>query len=173
MGRTKQLEPLAGRPLLQHVIDAAATVPVREVVIVLGHDAEEVASAIVLPANARIELNTRHQTGQASSLRVGISGLSNDVDRAVVLLGDQPGVSPAAIQAVAAGADPITRVRYSDGPGHPVAFARELWPQLLAIDGDRGARDLIAARPDRVGEIVVDAPAPRDVDTDADLRALG
>ena len=49
-------------------------------------------------------------------------------------------------------------------------FSAELFPELLAIEGDRGARDIIAREPSRVTLVEFDAPAPLDLDTEAELR---
>lgn len=174
LGRPKQLVALRGRPLLQHAIDAAAAAGLDEVVVVVGHDADRVIAAVDLPPVARTVLNPLHATGQASSLRAGIAALGDASDRAVIILGDQPTIDAAVIAAVAQGPGPIRRARYrGDRPGHPVAFDRVLWPDLLAIQGDRGARDLIATRPALVHDVPVDAEVPADVDTEADLRQLG
>ncbi len=174
LGRSKQLLRLHGRPLLQHVLDAAAEVAGAETVLVLGHEATRIEDAVTLPPHARIVRNPDHASGQASSLRAGIGALPPGVVRAVVLLSDQPHVTAGTIGAVAAGPGAITRARYRGGvEGHPVAFDRAVWPELLAIDGDRGARDVIARDPDRVGYVDVDAPAPADVDTADDARRMG
>ncbi len=172
LGHPKQLVALAGRPLLQHVVDAALAAGVGEVVLVLGHRADEVLGALTLAPPVRAVRNDVYDSGQASSLAAGLRSLGDGVARAVVLLGDQPHVAVASIEAVAGDARPICRIRYDDGPGHPVAFDRALWPQLRGIRGDRGARDLIAASPELVGEIAVPGPTPRDVDTEADVTAL-
>jgi molybdenum cofactor cytidylyltransferase len=63
------------------------------------------------------------------------------------------------------------RARYDDAPGHPVAFSRAAFGRLLSVEGDRGARDLLADL--GVVEVVVPGPRPRDVDTPDDLDAQG
>lgn len=172
LGRPKQLLHLDGSPLLQHVVDAAAAAGVGEIVLVLGHLADDIAAAVTLPPSARAIVNQDHATGQASSLRVGIGALGAGCDRAVVLLGDQPHVSPAAIRAVADAADPIARAAYSGSPGHPVAFHRSVWPELLAIEGDQGARALLVARADQTTVVELGGREPADVDTEADYDIL-
>ena len=173
LGRPKQLLDLDDRPLLQHVIGAAAAAGVGEIVLVLGHLADQVTAAITVPSNARIVVNHDFATGQASSLRTGLRALGPQIDRALILLGDQPHVAVAALDAVALGPGPIRRIRYRDGPGHPVAFDRELWERLLTIEGDQGARQLVEAHPDLIHEVDLDVPMPRDVDTDADATEIG
>jgi len=72
MGSPKQLLELDGRPLLQHVIDAAAAAPLEGVIVVLGHEAERVAAALDLPAGVVVVANPRHRDGQSTSLRAGL-----------------------------------------------------------------------------------------------------
>jgi molybdenum cofactor cytidylyltransferase len=173
LGRPKQLLRLDGKPLLQHVLDAAGACGAAEVVVVLGHEAARIAAAVQLPPHGRVVVNPEHASGQASSLRTGIASLSDRIDRAMVLLGDQPHVAVDAITAVADGPGPIRRARYRGTPGHPVAFDRELWGDLAGLEGDSGARDLILDHPDWVRVVDIDAGPPMDVDTDDDARAAG
>jgi molybdenum cofactor cytidylyltransferase len=176
LGRPKQLLPLGGRPLLQHVVDAAAAAAPAELVVVLGHAAAEVAAAIALPPGARTVVSARHGEGQSASLADGLAALAPATVAALVLLGDQPTVSPGAIRAVAAAfrldGPPIVRARYGGRPGHPVLLARRVWPELRADGGDRGARDLIARRPDWVLAVDLPGAPPPDLDTWEDYERL-
>lgn len=177
LGQPKQLLPLEGRPLLQHVVDTAHRGGVDEIVLVLGHAAEEIREALSLPPNARTLVNAHFAEGQSTSLRAGIGALDPGVEAALVLLGDQPGVSPAAVRAVIAasraGSAPIVRARYSGHPGHPVLFAREIWREVCESTADRGARGLIASRPDLVTFVDLKDEPPPDVDTWDDYARLG
>jgi molybdenum cofactor cytidylyltransferase len=176
LGQPKQLLPLGGRPLLQHVIDAAAAAGLAGLVVVLGHDAEAVAAAVSLPPGARTTVNPRYRAGQSTSLHAGLRALAPEASAALVLLGDQPTVPASAIRAVveAAGdaATPIVQARYGGRPGHPVLLRREIWEELLATGGDRGARELMAARPELVTGVEVGGTAPPDVDTRQDYELL-
>lgn len=171
-GRTKQVEMLRGKPLAQHAVDAAAGAGVDEIVVVLGHDAELVSSTIRLPGVARAVVNQHHSTGMASSLAIGLRALDDRSDAAVVLLADQPGIRSDHVDALVrlysdTGA-PIVRIRFRDAPG-PTLLARSVWPEVVALTGDTGARALLDAQPERVRWIALDEDAPRDVDTPEDL----
>jgi CTP:molybdopterin cytidylyltransferase MocA len=96
----------------------------------------------------------------------------------VLLLGDQPLVSGRAVarlvEAWRAGAGPVVTAAYGGRPGHPKLFDHRLLPELLRLDGDAGARDLLAAHPEwvhpvEVGGLGIDA----DVDEEADLDRVG
>ena len=171
---TKQLALLDGRPLIRHVVDAALAAGLDQVVVVVGHEAGSVAAALPDLPGVQVVRNEHYREGQAASVREGIGALGEDVEAVVVLLADQPGVSPSAIRRVRAAVEDgaeVARARYDDGPAHPVGLARDVFPRLLALSGDQGARaifDEVA-----VSEVEMDGRRPPDVDTPADLARLG
>jgi len=176
LGQPKQLLDLGGRPLLQHAVDAAAAAGLDELIIVLGHQAEDVAAAVTLPAGARSVVNPDYATGQASSMRSGLAATSPTSEAAVILLGDQPAIRPADIVAVVnayrTGSGPVVQGSYRGTPSHPVLFARETWPELMAVGGDTGARDVLKAHPDWVVRVELDAEVPEDLDTMEDYERM-
>jgi len=176
MGRTKQLLPVGDRPMIQHAVDAAEAAGVDEIVLVLGHDADRIRDALILPKRARTVVNPDFAAGQAGSLRVGLAALAADSEAAVILLGDQPGIAPDAVRAVVASyrRNParIVRAVYAGGPGHPVLLSRDTWTEVAALEGDVGARDVIEVHPDWVVDVEVPGPSPPDVDTPEDYERL-
>jgi molybdenum cofactor cytidylyltransferase len=180
MGRAKQLLPLENRPLLQHVVDAAAASRLDEIILVLGHRAEEIRAAIDCPAHVRVVVNADYAEGQSTSLRAGLRAASRGARAAAVLLGDQPGVTAQLIDLVATAfaksaacaARPVyTGVGGRRVPGHPVFLARRVWPEVNKLQGDQGARSLLLAHPEWLCEVSVEGEAPPDVDTPEDYRA--
>lgn len=176
LGEPKQLLPLRGQPLLQHVIDAALQAGLGPVVVVLGHEATRIRGALRLDQGVRVVVNEAHRSGQASSLRAGLEALGPEVTAVAVLLGDQPDVKASAIERVVsafrASPLPVARARFADSPGHPVVVARSEWANWRSLEGDRGARAVLEAAPGRVLEVSLGGPAPRDVDTRADYERL-
>ena len=180
MGRPKQLLPLRGRPLLQHVLDRAAASRLDEIVLVLGANAAAVRASLPPPApRLEVVVNDVWAEGIASSLRCGLRACDPRSAAAAILLGDQPGVTSALIDAVldelaATRAAFVRPVFHAPGrepaPGHPVAIARSEWADVERLRGDEGARVLLARAGERVHELRVDAPAPLDVDTEADYE---
>ena len=175
-GASKQLLTHHGLPLLQHVVNAASAAGLIDLVVVIGHAAEAVSSAIALPFGARALVNPRYAQGQSTSLAVGLAAMSPEAMAAVVLLGDQPEVRPDAILALMAvyapGGPPILRAAYAGRPGHPVLLDRSLWPEASGLRGDGGARTLVARHPGGLGLVEVGGDPPEDVDTPDDLRRL-
>lgn len=176
MGRPKQLLPLAGRPLLQHVVDAASGSRLAESVLVLGHAADEIRAALTLPTRCRVVVNPEPDAGQSTSLACGLAAVDAGAAAVVVLVGDQPGVTSALIDEVTAaflaGDAPVVRpVWRTDGtatPGHPVVLARAIWPALAGLTGDQGARALFDAHPEWVHQIEIAGAPPLDVDDHED-----
>jgi molybdenum cofactor cytidylyltransferase len=168
LGRPKQLLELGGRPLLQYVIDALSRAGMDEIVIVLGHEADRVAAALELPATARTAFNPDYAEGQSTSLRAGLAAAAPGSDACVVVLGDQPSLAPDSIrqvvQAFVDGDSSIVRAMWEGTPGHPVVFARSVWPELSGLTGDSGARDLLIRRSD-VREVEMGSSPVVDVDT--------
>jgi molybdenum cofactor cytidylyltransferase len=164
-GSTKQIVEVDGKPLVQHAIDAAAAAELDEIVVVLGHDAERVQGALKLPSNAQAVVNERYVEGQSTSLATGLRALDPGSEAAVVLLGDQPGVTSEEIRLLVerfAEIDaPAIRLRYRNAPG-PALLSREMWPEALDLDGDIGARALFVGH--QPEEVSIDRDAPRDID---------
>jgi molybdenum cofactor cytidylyltransferase len=174
-GSPKQLAEVGGRALVQLAVDAAGGGGADVVVVVLGHGAENIERELSLPGNARVVVNPAFAEGQSTSLRAGIAALPPEVDAAVILLADQPGVTPGDVRAVvdahAATGARMVRARYRGTPGHPVLIARAMFPELERATGDAGARDVLAAHADEIVEVGIDRDPPPDVDTPEDLRA--
>jgi molybdenum cofactor cytidylyltransferase len=184
MGRPKQLLPLRGRPLLQHVLDEAIASRLDEIVLVLGYRADEIREALALPGASRVRavVNPDWARGQSTTLRLALRRASPRAAAAAILLGDQPGVEAALIDRAArafleAGL-PAARPVYSgaDGsrvPGHPVFLARRIWSEVEKLGGDEGARTLLAARADWLLEVPVEGEPPADIDTWEDYQRAG
>jgi molybdenum cofactor cytidylyltransferase len=169
-GGTKQLVPLEGRPLVLHAVAALRGAGVGEVVVVTGHDAEAVEA--VLPRDVRAVRNPAYRDGQATSLAAALHALEDASEAAVILMADQPGVTPDDVGSLIAGFRStharIVRLAYSDGPG-PALLSREIYAEAGHLRGDTGARVLVASHPGWVHEVAIDRPTPRDVDIPTDL----
>ena len=174
-GGQKLLAPLGDRPLLQHALDAANASSLSPIIVVIGADAEAVAAGL-RPGRARLVRNPDHASGQASSLRVGLRSLDAS-DAAVVVLGDQPNVTAALLDALVAaqrtsGAPAV--VCAQDGRrSPPTLLHRDLWGEVDALRGDTGARDVLARRRDvAVFEVADGLARLDDVDTQEDRDRL-
>jgi molybdenum cofactor cytidylyltransferase len=177
-GSQKLLAPLAGRPVLQHVLDALAAAGLGDVVVVLGEAAAAIEAGIAWRDERRV-VNPRPQDGLSSSLRTGLDGVAERIpaaEAALIVLGDQPAIRADVVRTLlgAAAADPsrpIVRARYTaDTAPNPVLVRRSAWALAAGLSGDRGLGPLLAGRPDIVLAVDVDGANP-DIDTPADLLA--
>ena len=173
LGRPKQLLPYRGRTLLGHVLGVARAAPLDQLVVAIGGHADEVRGAVDL-GGADVVVNRDYGEGCSSSIAAALGAVDARADVLVLLLGDQPGVTPASVEALLRGRGeaPLAACRYDDGRGHPLAFARSVFGDLAALHGDKGVWKLLDRRADEVADVRVPGPIPRDVDTEADYAAL-
>ena len=173
-GGRKLLHPIAGRPMLRWSAEALAAA-VDELVVVVGERRADVDDALAGIA-ARVVVNDRAGEGMATSIAVGVSALGPGADAVLIALADEPQPSRHAASLVlerfAAERAAIVAPLFRGIPGHPVLFARAVFPELLRLHGDRGARAVVERDPRRVATVAVDEPPPVDVDTPADLARL-
>jgi molybdenum cofactor cytidylyltransferase len=178
MGQAKLLLPVGGRPLVRHAVEGVRAAGLDPVLVVTGPDpaAIEAIEAALTGLDVRIVVNPAPEAGQAGSVRAGVAALPATVDTVVIALGDQPGLAPDIIPrllaAHRASGRPIVAPRYQDGPGNPVVFDRAVFPELLALEGDTGARPVIVRDAARVEWVALDRPMPPDVDTPADYEKI-
>ena len=171
-GGRKQLALLEGRPLLEHALAIAAASDTDPTVLVLGAYADEIEAGVEV-GEAHVVRCPDWERGRAASLRAGLAALPADVEAALIILGDEPFVSPAAGARLLAARRPglaALRASYAGRPGHPVLIERELFGQL-EDPGDRKPGQILKA----AGALLVpcdDLGASVDIDTPADLAAL-
>lgn len=170
----KLTAPFAGRPLVGHAVEAALASKAAEVVVVTGYQSGAVMTALA-GRDLRFVYNPDFATGMASSLKAGISSLSEGVAGAVVLLGDMPQVSAAVVDALidafrASSGGRICQPRFDGRPGNPVLLPARLFPAVADLTGDQGAKPLLAAEAQDILGVDVDSAAIHmDVDSAADL----
>jgi molybdenum cofactor cytidylyltransferase len=176
-GPNKLLAEISGRPLLRIATEAALASRARPVIVVTGHQRERVAAALA-GLDVVLVHNPDYAAGLSTSLRAGIAAVPADADGAIVLLGDMPQVDSPLIDRLLAAFDPekgaLVVVPTIDGKrGNPVVWSRRFFPELAAIDGDIGARHLIASYPEAVVEVPMSGKAALiDVDTPDALMAV-
>ena len=163
-GGAKQLAPLRGRPLLEHVLATMAGVCSR-VVVVLGAHAEEVRSGVDLHG-AEPVLCDDWAEGTFASLRAGLHAIGHEHDAVVVVLGDQPGLTADRIGAVLACEGSLVRAWDGDAPSHPVVIRHgaRVTPEALrtAPGPDLGVLADVDTRDELAAEEAREPPARGD-----------
>jgi molybdenum cofactor cytidylyltransferase len=172
---TKLVAELGGKPIVRRVVETALASRARPVIVVVGH-ARDAVEAAVADLSAHIVFNPNFAHGLASSLGAGLAATPRDASAAAVLLGDMPSVEARLIDRLieAFEAQPKSRAvapLQGGRRGNPVLLARALFAPAMRLEGDEGARKLLARLDaSEVIEIeVADSDASFDIDTAADM----
>jgi molybdenum cofactor cytidylyltransferase len=173
LGQPKQLLPYGKTTLLGHVLDTARACAFDQLICVVGGSAGPIRAAVDF-AGADVVENRDFGEGCSSSIAVALGPVDTRCDVLVLMLGDQPGVTPPTVAALLDGRGdaPLAACRYTDGRGHPLAFARGVFPELRALHGDKGVWKLLDRRASEVIDVPVAGRVPPDVDTWEDYEAV-
>ncbi len=169
MGRVKQLLPFRGKPMVSHIVETSLGSRLCEVILVLGYKAGVIKRTVDL-GDANVIINNDYEAGQSTSLRIGLSAISNDSEAALIILGDQPLVTAEVINRLI-GEYALEKMGFlipvfQGKRGNPVLIDRSIFPRLASLTGDQGARVLFEEYGDQIKEIDVgDGCIHCDVDT--------
>jgi len=174
-GGEKLLATFAGRPLLQHVIDAACGADVLACTLVLGASGGRIAQRVDARRCAVVS-NKRWREGMSASIKCGLRSHSGD-DACIIMLGDQPNVSASDLDALidCYASDPrrIVALRAGAVWGAPALFPRRDFAGLRGLKGDRGAKRYAQTQRERLAFVEArSGDAFADVDTKEDLIRL-
>lgn len=176
LGPPKQLLPFRDTTMLGWVVaQAQHSTRLDEVVVVLGRAADEIRERVNF-GSARVVENPVFGEGCSSSYRAGLAAVSSKSAAIMIILGDQPGITPEIIDTLAAEwrlqPHPIALCSYRGRKGHPMIFARSLFEQLEGLHGDKAAWKLVDANSDAVLEVALDLPFPDDINTVEDFERI-
>jgi len=174
-GGLKQLLPVAGTPMIEHILHTLHASGVFEIIVVLGHAAQRIAP--YLPTWCHTAYNRDWTEGMSSSIRTGLQVVSPTAQAALLVLADQPRIHSEHIDRILHAYYGTTRsivVPFHRGQrGTPVLFDRRRFTDLASLRGDLGGRQLIAQLPHEV--LAVELPSADsflDVDTPTDYEQL-
>lgn len=173
----KLLLPWQGRPLLLHAVAAALASQAAERILVTGHEAEAVR-ALVEGLPLRCVHNPDYASGLAASLRTGLAAVSADQAGALVLLGDMPAIPTGLIDGLITlfrrhQEQRIIRPSHQGRPGNPVLWPRRFFGEMMELQGDRGARQILLRHRNEIIDLETDnAGIHFDIDTKAEMSGL-
>ncbi len=158
-GASKLLADVGGEAMIVRIVKAALASRARPVVVVVGHQQAEVRAALV-GLDATIVENPHYAEGLSSSLKAGLAALPQEIDGALVQLGDMPSVPASALDLLIAAFNPLEGraivVPTAGGKrGNPVLWGRAFFDEMAKLQGDVGARHLIGAYPEAVAEVAM------------------
>jgi molybdenum cofactor cytidylyltransferase len=178
LGRPKQLLVFKDKSLLQHILDTAKNVPAHPVIAVLGANSHLISNEIAGDKSVHSIINDNWMEGISSSIRSGLNALLQIAplcDGVILIVCDQPFLTASLLNNLIAVQNEtgklIVASSYENTAGTPVFFHKTLFPDLLALQGDAGAKKVIMQHPGSVATV----PFPRghiDIDTTADYEAL-
>ncbi|MFC1941305.1 molybdenum cofactor cytidylyltransferase [Chloroflexota bacterium] len=175
MGKTKQLMPWRQSTMVEQAIDSLLGSAVDEVIVVVGHKAEEVTKVIADKA-VKLVVNPDYEQGMSTSIKAGLNLLGNQIQAVMLALGDQPFIDSQTTNRLM---DEFYRhdkgiaiPTYRDRRGHPVIFAIKYKEELLGLTGDIGGRQIIENHADDVLEVPVETESIfTDIDTLSDYQS--
>ncbi len=158
-GECKHTKLWHGRPLLQYCIDALRLLPLKQVIIVLGHEKQSIIREINLEG-FKVVSNPNPELGMGQSIKKGVQSISEKLDGVFMCLGDMPNIHPDIFTDLSQNFHPeesrdICTPVYQNRKGNPVLFGEKWFNALASINGDKGARDIIKKNPDSVQNVEV------------------
>lgn len=154
MGKTKQLLPWGDTTVLGQVLQNLKASSVHDILVISGHDAEPV-EAIAYAEDVYALRNTQYASGEMiSSLQTAVRHLPPNIDAILVMLADQPLVTPAIIDQILTayrqGQGDIIAPMYNGQRGNPVLISRRFFEELLALPPGSAPRDLLRRQPEAI-----------------------
>jgi molybdenum cofactor cytidylyltransferase len=177
-GGGKLIATVRGKPVLERVIECAASARLERLILVLGADGSELISRFGrnLPPGTVTVINPHYKSGMSTSIRKGMESAKGS-GAVMIFLGDMPFITATLTEKV------ISAYRNSCAwacrpvcgktPGHPVIIGRELFGELENIAGDEGAKRVLGKVEDRTILIETGPETQRDIDSEADLDKSG
>jgi molybdenum cofactor cytidylyltransferase len=169
-GPNKLLAELDGKKLVRIATEQALASKASEVIVVTGHQAELVEQALE-GLKVKFVRNPDFAGGLAGSVKAGIAAVPANADGAVICLGDMPLIDAhlidRLIEAFAPDRGNLIVVPVAEGRrGNPVLWSRRFFAELMTLEGDIGARHLIAKHGEAVAEVAVEGESAfLDIDT--------
>lgn len=173
-GKPKQLATIRGKSLIQNAVDIANGSSSDYVYVVLGNKSSEIMENLRL-GRAEVLLNKNYRNGLSSSLRTSIRNLPLDCTEVVLMVADQPFLLSKhidrLINAIRRKKAPLASLAFEGEPRNPALFTRRLFPILMKVKGDKGAREVVREHRSEAALINIGDPFVFvDVDTVENLK---
>jgi len=176
MGEAKQLLRLGENTLLGQVLENVRSSEAKDIVLVLGHQAEKIRERISTE-NLTVVINESYQQGMGTSLRAGLAALPPGVDAALIVLADQPFIRPKTLGLLMdqyrRSSAQIVIPTYKGFRGNPVLLDRSVFSEVMALTGDIGCRAIFGNHLEGiVKQPVEDIGILLDLDSKEDLEIM-
>jgi len=163
MGGAKQLLTLGERRMVEASLYNLLASQVDQIIIVLGFAAEKIRPLVEGKERVKVVINHRFREGMSTSIHQGLQAVDSRAQGILIALADQPFIPAEVIDQLieqfAAGGKGIVLPIYQGERGHPVILSREAYePELMALEGDRGGKEIVRSHPADVREVAVASP---------------
>jgi molybdenum cofactor cytidylyltransferase len=173
LGQPKQLLAYQGATLLGATLGVARNCGFDQLIVTLGGASGEIRETVDLTGLDVVE-NLDYSTGCSSSISAAVRVVDPCSDGIVLLLGDQPDVTPSIVASLLEGVEGtgLGVCLYDNGRGHPFWFSRELFGELATLHGDKAVWKVLESGRHHVTEVRQRGVVPLDVDTWDDYEQL-
>ena len=176
MGAQKLLLPVGGQPMIARIVDQVLASPIDRVFVVIGADPDRIAAALA-DRPVTFVINPDQHGEMLSSVRCGLAALPPECTAALVVLGDQPGLTSDVVaqllRAFQTADRGIVVPTFNGRRGHPLLVALRYRDEILTGYETVGLRGLLQAHPEDVHEVEVGTPRIlEDLDTPQDFERL-
>lgn len=172
--KPKQLACIGGKTLIQNAVDVANGSKSDYVYVVLGSNSSEIMEKLNL-GRAQVLLNKNYKDGLSSSLKTSVSNLPPDCTEIVLMVADQPFLSSRLIDRLINSLRRkkvfLASLAFKNEPRNPAIFSKRMFPILMKVRGDKGAREIV--RKHRSDAILINIKDPLvflDIDTATNLE---
>ena len=175
MGKPKELMPFGQSSIVEQTIDNLLGSAVNEVIVVIGHRAEEVIR-LIATRPVKLAVNPNYEQGMSTSIIAGLNLVDSQAQAIMLALGDQPAIDRQTInrliKAFYTHDKGIAIPTYQGRRGHPIIFAVKYKEKLLELKGDIGGRQIVKDHPDDILEVAVNSESIlTDIDTISDYQS--
>lgn len=177
LGRPKQLLTYQGDYLLNHAIKVAEKIKEAVTVVIIGAEAESLLNEIK-DFNVKVVVNQQFREGMASSIRCGVQYIQhhyNEIENIIMMVCDQPYVNTAHLLKLIAchrsTEAKIVASTYNERKGVPALFNKQVFPELLTLEGDVGAKELIKKYDSEAATVFLPL-GEIDIDTEENYKGL-
>lgn len=177
LGKPKQLLAFEGKSLINRIMDTAKLAGTYPITLVLGANSDKITAQLE-DEHLTVVINEQWEEGMASSIRTGVKSMiqaSPNIDGIMILVCDQPFINAESINGLIASqlstGKPIAACYYANVSGTPALFHKSIFPELLALKGDIGAKKIIKNKEEEVAKLHFEKGV-LDIDTEADYKQL-
>ncbi len=171
MGRNKLFLELGGESVLRRSARTALRAGLDPLLVVLGHEAERARGELEgIPCTPIV--NPDYARGMNTSVSAGIAAVPESAQAAVVMLADMPFVTPEMVRALLDRwkGEPLVVSLFGEVVAPPILYARPVFPELRAMQGDGCGKRVVKAHRKQAAEVAQPESALRDLDVPADVE---